>query len=57
LYKISIKNNELLLQTSLGEIKERSPYSYQIINGLKKEIDASYQFGWQRCAIQNKSCQ
>jgi len=41
--KISIKNNELLLQTSLGEIKERSPYSYQIINGVKKEIDASYQ--------------
>jgi len=40
---MNIKDGELILETSLGQIKERSPYSYQIINGIKKEVDASYQ--------------
>ena len=40
---MNIKDGELILETSLGQIKERSPYSYQIINGIKQEVDASYQ--------------
>ena len=41
--KMLIKDNELLLETSLGVVKEGKPYSYQIVDGIKKEIDAAYQ--------------
>lgn len=37
-----IKNKELVLETSLGVSKELSPYSYQIVDGKKKEISCSY---------------
>ena len=37
-----IKNKELVLETSLGVSKELSPYSYQIVDGTKKEIGCSY---------------
>ena len=37
-----IKNKELVLETSLGVSKELSPYSYQIVDGTKKEVGCSY---------------
>jgi gliding motility-associated-like protein len=40
--KLSLKNGSLLIQTSVGEVKELPPYAYQIIGGLKKEIQCRY---------------
>ena len=43
LEKLSIKNGELILQTSVGDTKELSPYSYQFRNNSKVNIDCRYQ--------------
>ena len=41
--KLLIKNNELLISTSAGELKESSPYSYQINdNGIKQSIQCDF---------------
>ncbi len=39
---LKIKAEELNIKTSVAETKELSPYSYQIINGQKKEINVRY---------------
>ena len=41
--KLSIKNGELLVKTSVAEIKERAPYSYQLKNGLRQEVACKYE--------------
>ena len=41
--KLSVKNGQLIIQTSVGETKELSPYSFQIINGKKEEVGCQYQ--------------
>ncbi|CAN5357622.1 hypothetical protein BH09BAC2_BH09BAC2_21670 [soil metagenome] len=40
--KLSIKNKELLISTSIGENKELYPYSYQYKNNQRNEIKTSY---------------
>ncbi len=40
--KMKIKEGNLILSTSIGFFTELSPYSYQIINGLKKEVKCNY---------------
>ncbi len=40
--KIYIKNKNLIIQTSINEIKEVSPYAYQIINGETKEVKCRF---------------
>lgn len=43
--KLTIKNRELLIKTSVGDVKELYPYSYQV-NGYtntKEEIDCRYE--------------
>lgn len=40
--RLSIKNNELHISTSLGTIKELYPYSYQLINGERKNVECNY---------------
>lgn len=40
---IEVKNKELVIKTSVGSIKELYPYSYQVMNGSKNEIDCKYQ--------------
>lgn len=40
--KVFTKNGQLVIQTSVGEVKEQVPYSYQIINGIKKEVKSSF---------------
>lgn len=40
--KLQIKNQELIIKTSVGDVKELSPYSYQIDNIGKKEINVKY---------------
>lgn len=39
---LSLKDNELNIATSIGDIKESSPYSYQLINGERKRISCNY---------------
>lgn len=39
---LQVKNGDLIVTTSVGEVKELKPYAYQIINGLKKEIACRY---------------
>ncbi|MBS1510018.1 MAG: PKD domain-containing protein [Bacteroidetes bacterium] len=40
---LSIKNKELVIGTSIGDIKELYPYSYQNELGKKLEVDCRYQ--------------
>lgn len=40
--KIQIKNGELYIKTSVGDVKELSPYTYQINDAGKKELDCRY---------------
>lgn len=39
---LSIKNEQLIVKTSVGEMKELAPYSYQVVNGLRKEIPSRF---------------
>ncbi|MBC7904505.1 MAG: PKD domain-containing protein [Gemmatimonadaceae bacterium] len=42
--KLSIRNNQLIISTSVGEVKELAPYSYQFDGPKgKKEIGAKYE--------------
>lgn len=41
--KMSVaRNGDLLIKTSVGEVKELVPYAYQVINGFKKEVPCRY---------------
>ena len=40
--KMSLKNGNLLLKLSVGEIVEEKPFAYQVINNIKKEIKCSF---------------
>lgn len=40
---LSIKNKELVIKTSVGENKELYPYTYQVINNQRKEIETRYE--------------
>ncbi len=39
---LKVKNGQLIISTSVGEMKELAPYSYQIENGIKKEVDCRF---------------
>jgi gliding motility-associated-like protein len=40
--KLSTKNNELIIQTSIGEVKELAPYTYQANVEGKKDVNTKY---------------
>ncbi len=40
--QLKIKNRELIINTSVGENKELYPYTYQVVNNARKELDCSY---------------
>ena len=39
---LQVKNNELLIGTTINTVKELYPYTYQFINGKKEIIDCKY---------------
>lgn len=39
---LRIKNGELIVKTSVGDVKEFAPVAYQIINGQKRNISCKY---------------
>jgi len=41
--KLSIKDGQLIISTSIGESKELAPLAYQIIGGLKKQVECKFQ--------------
>ncbi|HET9055703.1 MAG TPA: T9SS type A sorting domain-containing protein [Chitinophagaceae bacterium] len=41
--ELSIINNQLVIKTSVGEVKELYPYSYQLINNQKRSVTCRYQ--------------
>lgn len=40
--KIAVKNKQLIVSTSLGDNKELSPYTYQVVDNSRHELDARY---------------
>ncbi len=40
--KISIRNKELVISTTLGDNKELSPYTYQVIDNKRQELECRY---------------
>lgn len=40
--KISVKNKELIIATSVGENKELSPYTFQVTEKQRRELDCRY---------------
>lgn len=40
--KVEVSNKELLIKTSVGEVKELYPYTYQIGSGSKQTINCKY---------------
>ena len=40
--KLSLKNNELIIKTSVNEVKELFPYTYQYTGTERKQIDCKY---------------
>ena len=57
--KLSISNSELIIKTSVGEVKELYPYTYQYQGTEKKKIDCKYQLSGNivRFNIKNYSSQ
>ena len=39
---LEVKNEQLVIKTSVGEIRELTPFAYQVINGLKKETTCRF---------------
>lgn len=40
--QLAVQKKQLIIKTSVGEIKEDKPFAFQIINGIKKEIECDY---------------
>ncbi|MES2892842.1 MAG: PKD domain-containing protein [Bacteroidota bacterium] len=40
--QLNISNKELIISTSVGKVKELSPYTYQVQQGLRKTLDCKY---------------
>jgi gliding motility-associated-like protein len=39
---LRVKNGELIIKTTVGEVKEFKPIAYQIVNGQKREVSCKY---------------
>jgi gliding motility-associated-like protein len=39
---LSVKNGQLLIKTSVGEVRELAPYAFQVIDGQKREVACQF---------------
>ncbi|CAA9479125.1 MAG: CBM44, partial [uncultured Segetibacter sp.] len=39
---LQVKNEQLVIKTSVSEIRELAPYAYQVVGGIKKEIGCRF---------------
>jgi len=40
--KLEIKNGDLYIKTSVGEVREQYPYSYQLVNGIRTQVNCKF---------------
>ena len=40
--KLAVKNKQLLITTSLGDNRELSPYTYQVVDNKREELECRY---------------
>ncbi len=40
--ELQVKNEQLVIKTSVGETRELAPYAYQVVDGLKKEVGCRF---------------
>lgn len=40
---LEVKDERLIIKTSVGDVQELAPYAYQIVNGEKKVVDCRFQ--------------
>ncbi|MCW3115760.1 MAG: hypothetical protein JWR18_4156 [Segetibacter sp.] len=40
--KLEVKNEQLVITTSVGEVRELAPYAFQVINGQKKAVNCRF---------------
>jgi gliding motility-associated-like protein len=40
--KIKVKNKELVISTSVGDVRELYPYTYEVVNGKRQDLECSY---------------
>ncbi len=40
---LRVKDGNLVIKTSVGEVKELSPYTYQLINGKRQQLNTRYE--------------
>lgn len=40
--KLQLKNGNIVIQTSIGESRELPPFAYQLIGGIKRQVNCNY---------------
>ncbi|MEJ7685272.1 MAG: hypothetical protein WKG06_46990 [Segetibacter sp.] len=40
--ELQVKNEQLVIKTSVGETRELAPYAYQVVDGVKKEVGCRF---------------
>jgi gliding motility-associated-like protein len=40
--ELQVKNEQLVVKTSVGETRELAPYAFQLVNGVKKEVGCRF---------------
>jgi len=53
--KISLKKGQLIISTSVGDVRELNPFSYQSKNGLREEVNCQYRLQGNRVKYEVKS--
>ncbi len=53
--KLSIRNNELIIGTSVGEARELKPYSYQFTGGRRETVSCKYKISGSTVSFDVKS--
>ena len=49
---LQLRNEELVVSTSVGEVHELKPYTYQVINGRKETVQCSYRLNGQTISFE-----
>ncbi len=53
--KLTVKDGDLLIRTSVGEVKELVPYAFQVVQGVKKILDCKYVVNGQQVSFKLKN--
>jgi gliding motility-associated-like protein len=53
--ELSVKNEQLVIKTSVGETREMAPYAYQVIDGQKKEVGCRFKVAGKVVQLETKN--